>query len=115
MLYNAQSACRPRPAQAAGQVQFVMGIPNALPARRKLLEFLIVELKDLMPDAPGRPPASAATVEVNEWCLELGGHVRTGLEDNLRSTRRGLPAATPSSSRALPTCAANTAAAGDRR
>jgi uncharacterized protein (DUF849 family) len=23
-------------------------------------------------------------LEVNKWCLELGGHTRTGLEDNLR-------------------------------
>ena len=23
-------------------------------------------------------------LEVNEWCLELGGHVRTGLEDNVK-------------------------------
>ena len=22
--------------------------------------------------------------EVNNWCLELGGHVRTGLEDNIK-------------------------------
>jgi len=32
-------------------VQFVMGIPNALPARRKLLEFLISELNELLPGA----------------------------------------------------------------
>jgi 3-keto-5-aminohexanoate cleavage enzyme len=23
-------------------------------------------------------------LEVNQWCLELGGHVRTGLEDNIK-------------------------------
>ena len=53
--------------------------------RRKLLEFLISELKELMPDATW----SAAGIgrhqlEVNQWCLELGGHVRTGLEDNIK-------------------------------
>jgi uncharacterized protein (DUF849 family) len=62
-----------------------MGIPNALPARRKLLEFLIAELKEIMPDATW----SAAGIgrhqlEVNQWCLELGGHLRTGLEDNIK-------------------------------
>ena len=41
--------------------------------------------KDLMPDATW----SAAGIgrhqlEVNAWCLELGGHVRTGLEDNIK-------------------------------
>ena len=25
--------------------------------------------------------------EVNQWCLELGGHCRTGLEDNLKYDR----------------------------
>jgi len=23
-------------------------------------------------------------LEVNKWCLELGGHTRTGMEDNVR-------------------------------
>jgi 3-keto-5-aminohexanoate cleavage enzyme len=62
-----------------------MGIANALPARRPLLEFLVGELKDIMPDATW----SAAGIgrhqlEVNRWCLERGGHVRTGLEDNIK-------------------------------
>jgi uncharacterized protein (DUF849 family) len=62
-----------------------MGIPNALPVRRKLLEFLIGELKDLMPDATWAAAGiGRQQLEVNEWCLELGGHVRTGLEDNIK-------------------------------
>ena len=67
------------------QVQFVMGIPNALPARRKLLGFLVSELKDLMPDSTWSAAGIARhQLEVNRWCLELGGHVRTGLEDNIK-------------------------------
>jgi uncharacterized protein (DUF849 family) len=27
---------------------------------------------------------------LNEWCAELGGHCRTGLEDNIRLDRRTL-------------------------
>ena len=55
------------------------------PPGATLLEFLISELKDLMPDATW----SAAGIgrhqlEINHWCLELGGHVRTGLEDNIK-------------------------------
>jgi 3-keto-5-aminohexanoate cleavage enzyme len=85
MLYNAKNLADRGLLKRPCQVQFVMGIPNALPARRKLLEFLISELKDLMPDATW----SAAGIgrhqlEVNHWCLELGGHVRTGLEDNIK-------------------------------
>ncbi|MGA7034998.1 MAG: 3-keto-5-aminohexanoate cleavage protein, partial [Pseudolabrys sp.] len=82
MLYNAKNMVDLGLLKRPCQVQFVMGIPNALPARRNLLEFLIGELKELMPDATW----SAAGIgrhqlEVNQWCLELGGHVRTGLED----------------------------------
>ncbi len=85
MLYNAKNLADRGLLKRPCQVQFVMGIPNALPARRKLLEFLISELKELMPDATW----SAAGIgrhqlEVNQWCLELGGHVRTGLEDNIK-------------------------------
>jgi len=85
MLYNAKNLADRGLLKRPCQVQFVMGIPNALPARRRLLEFLISELKDLMPDATW----SAAGIgrhqlEVNQWCLELGGHVRTGLEDNIK-------------------------------
>ncbi len=85
MLYNAKNLADRGLLKRPCQVQFVMGIPNALPARRKLLEFLISELRDLMPDATW----SAAGIgrhqlEINHWCLELGGHVRTGLEDNIK-------------------------------
>jgi uncharacterized protein (DUF849 family) len=83
MLYNAKIMADRGLLKRPCQVQFVMGI--ALPARRKLLEFLISELKELMPDATW----SAAGIgrhqlEVNQWCLELGGHLRTGLEDNIK-------------------------------
>ncbi len=85
MLYNAKNLADRELLKRPCQVQFVLGIPNALPVRRKLLEFLISELKDVMPDATW----SAAGIgrhqlEVNAWCLELGGHVRTGLEDNIK-------------------------------
>ena len=31
-------------------------------------------------------------VEVNRWCLEMGGHCRTGLEDNVRWDKNRLAA-----------------------
>jgi uncharacterized protein (DUF849 family) len=85
MLYNAKNLADRGLLKRPCHVQFVMGIPNALPARRKLLEFLIVELKALMPDATWAAAGIGRhQLEVNEWCLELGGHVRTGLEDNIK-------------------------------
>jgi 3-keto-5-aminohexanoate cleavage enzyme len=66
-------------------VQFVMGIPNAMPARRSIFDFLRSELKEVLPKATWVAAGVARHQwEVNQWCLEAGGHCRTGLEDNLR-------------------------------
>ncbi|MGH8681936.1 MAG: 3-keto-5-aminohexanoate cleavage protein [Burkholderiales bacterium] len=85
MLYNAASLVKKGLLKDPPHVQFVMGIPNALPARRSIFDFLRAELKEILP----RATWVAAGVgrhqwEVNQWCLETGGHCRTGLEDNLR-------------------------------
>ncbi len=85
MLYNAKNLADRGLLKRPCQVQFVMGIPNALPPRRKLLEFLISELKELMPDATWSAAGiGRSQLEINHWCLELGGHVRTGIEDNIK-------------------------------
>jgi len=85
MLYNAKNLADRGLLRRPCHVQFVMGIPNALPVRRKLLEFLVSELKDLMPDATWAAAGIGRNqLEVNRWCLELGGQVRTGIEDNIK-------------------------------
>lgn len=85
MLYAASSLAKrgliPRPLH----VQFVLGIPNALPVRREVLEFLLSELKALEPDASWCAMGTGRRqLDVNRWSLELGGHARTGFEDNIR-------------------------------
>lgn len=85
MLYNARNLADQGLIKAPLHVQFVLGIPNALPVRREVFDFLRAELAALMPEATW----VAAGVgrhqwEVNQWCLESGGHCRTGLEDNLK-------------------------------
>src|SRR5258708_9962859 len=91
MLYNAKALLQRGLLKAPVHVQFVMGIANALPARRKLLEFLISELRELMQDATWTGAGIGRhQLEMNQWCLELGGHIRTGLEDNLRFDRTRL-------------------------
>ncbi len=85
MLYNAANLVKKGLLKDPPHVQFVMGIPNAMPARRTIFDFLRSEIREVMP----RATWVAAGVgrhqwEVNQWCLETGGHVRTGLEDNLR-------------------------------
>jgi uncharacterized protein (DUF849 family) len=85
MLYNAANLAKKGLLLPPPHVQFVMGVPNAMPVRRTILEFLIKELKDVMPNATWTAAGIGKNqLVVNEWALELGGHVRTGLEDNIR-------------------------------
>tara|TARA_R110002012_G_scaffold148015_3_gene306712 strand:- start:6305 stop:7132 length:828 start_codon:yes stop_codon:yes gene_type:complete len=69
-------------------IQFVMGVKNAMPADREVFDFYIQTVKRLFGDIPwcaagiGRHQA-----ELNAWCAAAGGHLRTGLEDNIRMDR----------------------------
>ena len=66
-------------------VQFVMGVKNAMPADKPSFDYFVETLQRLAPGtewcAAGIGPAQ---IKVNEWCIEAGGHCRTGLEDNVR-------------------------------
>jgi uncharacterized protein (DUF849 family) len=84
MLYNARALVEKGMMKAPAHVQFVLGIPNALPAREKLLDFLIEELDDQLPRATWTAAGIGRfQLEVNHWALKRGGHARTGLEDNI--------------------------------
>jgi 3-keto-5-aminohexanoate cleavage enzyme len=66
-------------------VQFVMGVKNAMPVDRAALEFFIATLKRLAPTATWTGAGIGRDqLTLNRWSLELGGHCRTGLEDNVR-------------------------------
>lgn len=85
MLYNAADLMKRGLLKPPPHVQFVMGIKGALPARRNVLEFLISETKAVLPGATWTAAGIARhQQEVARWALELGGHCRTGLEDNIR-------------------------------
>jgi uncharacterized protein (DUF849 family) len=62
-----------------------MGIRNAMPVDREVLEFYVRTLHRVSPGATwtgagiGRDQMTMA-----RWSLELGGHCRTGMEDNVR-------------------------------
>ncbi|QFS84927.1 3-keto-5-aminohexanoate cleavage enzyme (plasmid) [Roseivivax sp. THAF40] len=67
-------------------VQFVMGVKNAMPVDRRVFDFYVETVQRLFgADAPwcaagiGRHQS-----ELNQWAAEAGGHLRTGLEDNIR-------------------------------
>ncbi|WP_186387139.1 3-keto-5-aminohexanoate cleavage protein [Stappia sp. TSB10P1A] len=72
-------------------VQFVMGVKNAMPADRRVFEFYVETLRRLMPDATWTGAGIGRNqIELNRWSLELGGHCRTGLEDNVRLDKERL-------------------------
>lgn len=72
-------------------VQFVMGVKNAMPTDKDVFDFYVQTLKRLAPDAEWCGAGIAANqVVLNEWCIAAGGHVRTGLEDNVRMDRQTL-------------------------
>lgn len=72
-------------------VQFVMGVKNAMPVDREVFEFYIQTVKRLLPDSPWcAAGVGAGQITVNEWCVDAGGHCRTGLEDNIRLDRTTL-------------------------
>jgi len=87
MLYNAANLVKKGLVKERPHVQFVMGVPNAMPARRSVFDFLRGEIEDVLPGATWVAAGIGRHQwEVNQWCLESGGHCRTGLEDNLRVT-----------------------------
>lgn len=84
MLYNARSLVDRGLLKAPVHVQFVMGIPNALPVREKVLDFLVAELAEVLPGATWTAAGIGRhQFTVAEWALARGGHARTGLEDNI--------------------------------
>ena len=51
MLYNAANLVKKGLLKDRPHVQFVMGIPNAMPARRSIFDFLRSEIKEVLPGA----------------------------------------------------------------
>lgn len=85
MLYNAVELEKAGLLAPPLHVQFVLGLKNALPPRRQVLEFMARELGEVAPGATWTAAGMGRhQLTVNEWSLELGGHCRTGLEDNIR-------------------------------
>ena len=67
-------------------IQFVMGVKNAMPVDRDVFDFYRQTVARLFgEDAPWCAAGIGRNqVVLNEWSILAGGHVRTGLEDNVR-------------------------------
>jgi uncharacterized protein (DUF849 family) len=69
-------------------IQFVMGVTNAMPADRDVFDYYLKTVNRLLPGALWCAAGiGRAQRIVNEWCIEMGGHTRTGMEDNIRLDR----------------------------
>lgn len=70
-------------------VQFVMGVKNAMPVDRDVFDYYIHTVHRLFGrDTPWCAAGiGASQIVLNEWSIVAGGHVRTGLEDNVRLNR----------------------------
>lgn len=85
MIWNAATLVAEGALTAPVHVQFVMGVKNALPADRRTLEFELETMQRLLPGATWTAAGiGKQQLILNNWALELGGHIRTGLEDNIR-------------------------------
>ena len=85
MIFKAVEMQKAGQMKAPLHVQFVMGVKNAMPVDRETFEFYVKTLKRLAPDATWTGAGIGRDqLTLNRWSIELGGHCRTGLEDNVR-------------------------------
>lgn len=70
-------------------VQFVMGVKNAMPADRNVFEYYIQTVHRLFGEDAAWCAAGIGPQQIvlNDWAVSMGGHARTGLEDNVRIDR----------------------------
>lgn len=93
MLYNAYEMLRSGQLKGPVHVQFIFGMKGILPPRKEILEFEIEQLNKLMPGSTWTAAGIGRhQLTLNKWALGLGGHCRTGLEDNVRFDKERLAA-----------------------
>src|SRR5689334_15319123 len=91
MVFQAAAMQRDGRIRGPLHVQFVMGVKNAMPVDRDVFEFYVRTLRRLAPDATWTGAGIGKDqLTLVRWSLELGGHCRTGLEDNVRLDRATL-------------------------
>lgn len=91
MIFQAVNLQQAGKIAAPLHIQFVMGVKNAMPVDREVFEFYVKTLRRLAPDATWTGAGIGKDqLTLARWSLELGGHCRTGLEDNVRLDRETL-------------------------
>jgi len=91
MIFQAVALQKAGRVEGPLHVQFVMGVKNAMPVDRDVFDFYVRTLHRLAPDATWTGAGIGKDqLTLVRWSLELGGHCRTGLEDNVRLDRHTL-------------------------
>jgi len=91
MIFQAAAMQRAGKIKGPLHVQFVMGVKNAMPVDRETFEFYVRTLERMAPGATWTGAGIGKDqITLNRWSLELGGHCRTGLEDNVRLSKEKL-------------------------
>lgn len=91
MLFKAVEMAKAGQIAGPLHVQFVMGVKNAMPVDREVFEFYVRTVRRLAPDATWTGAGIGRDqITLVRWALELGGHCRTGLEDNVRLDKHTL-------------------------
>lgn len=91
MIFQAAAMHKAGKIKGPLHVQFVMGVKNAMPVDRDVFEFYVKTLRRLAPDATWTGAGIGRDqITLKRWSLELGGHCRTGLEDNVRLDKETL-------------------------
>ena len=90
-IHQAANLAKQKKLQGNLYIQFVMGVKNAMPADFDVFEYYIKTVNRLLPKALWCGAGIGRNQRIlNEWCIKLGGHVRTGLEDNIRIDKETL-------------------------
>ena len=91
MIFQAAALQKSGKIDGTLHVQFVMGVKNAMPVDREVFEFYVRTLERLSPGATWTGAGICRDqLTLARWSLELGGHCRTGLEDNVRLDKERL-------------------------
>jgi 3-keto-5-aminohexanoate cleavage enzyme len=91
MIFQAAAMHSQGRIQGPLHVQFVMGIQNAMPADQAVFGFYVQTLQRLAPQATFTGAGiGREALNVARWAMALGGHVRTGMEDNVRLDKHTL-------------------------
>jgi uncharacterized protein (DUF849 family) len=91
MIFKASTMRKEGKIPAPLHFQFVMGVKNAMPVDRDVFEFYVRTVERLEPGATWTGAGIGKDqLTLARWSLELGGHCRTGLEDNVRMDRSTL-------------------------